>query len=85
MSQITRLGAQPATAREAEQISCCYAQAVIRAEAMRRAEILAVQDRLIAAIARPFARLFAGQTTRPPGRAYSAFMKSGSGTGAGAA
>lgn len=85
MSQITRSGALPATAREAEQLGRCYAQAVIRSEAMRRAEILALQDRLIAAIARTFASLFAGQTTRPPGRAYPAFMKSGSGTGAGAA
>jgi len=89
MSQITRPGALPATAREAEQLGRCYAQAVIRAEAMRRAEILAGQDRLIAAIVRPFASLFSRLKLHTPGlptgRAYSAFMKSGSGTGAGAA
>jgi len=85
MSQITRPGALPATAREADQIGRCYEQALIRAEAMRRAEILAVQDWLIAAIARPFARLFSRRTIRPPARSYSAFMKAGSGTGAGAA
>lgn len=81
MSQITRPGAQPATAHDAGQIGRCYAQAVIRAEAMRRAEILAVQDRLIAAIARLFSRRTIAQPVRP----YPDFMKSGRGTGAGAA
>ena len=89
MSQIDRPGALPVSARDAEQLGRCYAQAVIRAEAMRRAEILAVQDRLIAAIAHPFASLFARLKLHmpglPTGSAYSAFMKSGSGTGAGAA
>ena len=85
MSQITQPGVLPVTARAAEQLGSCYAKAVIRAEAMRRADIVAVQDRLIAAIARPFARLFAHSPIHQPGgRAYSAFMKSGSGTGAGA-
>lgn len=80
MSQITRPGTLPATAYEVGQPGRCYEQAVIRAEAMRRAEILAVQDWLIAAIA----RLFSRRTIRPLARSYSAFMKAGSGTGAGA-
>lgn len=80
MSQIDHPGAQPATARETEQIGRCYEQALVRAEAMRRAEILAVQDRLIAAIA----RLLSRRRTGPAARAYSVFMTSGSGSGAGA-
>ncbi|MCA1937425.1 MAG: hypothetical protein LDL29_01995 [Dechloromonas sp.] len=47
MSQIDSPGALPLAVRDAERRGRRYEQAVERAEAMRRAEIKAAQDRLI--------------------------------------
>jgi len=57
MSQIERPGALTVAARDAELRGRRYEQAVARAEAMRRAEIEAVQDRLIALVGRLYASL----------------------------
>ncbi len=57
MSQIERPGALTVAARDAELRGRRYEQAVARAEAMRRAEIKAVQDRLIALVGRLYASL----------------------------
>jgi hypothetical protein len=81
MRHTTHPGALPAAARRAEQLERQYARAVKRAEALRRAEIIAAQDRLIAWLAPPFTRL-RGTLSRRLAGAYLLLMKSGKGSGA---
>lgn len=57
MSQIDSPGALPLASRDAERRGRRYAQAVERAEALRRAEIKVAQDRLIASAGRLWVRL----------------------------